>query len=110
MMVNRWLQRYQDLERTRSRYILRNRFWQQYTRAVGLLNDNGDPVFDNDSGQPVRSWRWGIRSYTDYCELGDLNGLVDQDNYTPAGTQDHRYVLLLQFLTVQVRQFCLLNS
>lgn len=81
--VQRLSARYRDLDQLDSEYILRNRCWRESDRSVLSTDNDGNPITDG-SGNSMRVWYHGIRSFTDFCDGGDLEMVVDDYN-----SQDH---------------------
>ena len=55
-------------------FVLRDRHWERFDRSTAETDANGnvqlDPIF------PSHLWYYGLRSYTDFCNGGDLDKLL----------------------------------
>ncbi|KAF1970030.1 hypothetical protein BU23DRAFT_650854 [Bimuria novae-zelandiae CBS 107.79] len=69
--------RYQYLNQTKSPNILRNRHSEPFTWPCSHEDEDCNPVADDD-GAEMRLWFYGVKSYTDFCDGGDLRKLFNQ--------------------------------
>lgn len=67
-----------------SEYILTPRAWERCERSLPHNDANGNNLLDEE-GAPLRVWYYGIRSYSDFCDGGDLGELAERHMGLPHG-------------------------
>lgn len=68
---------YELLEFIPSEHILRTRTMDVNRRSIPWVAAGGN-VLRNNQGEALRVWYYGIRSYTDFCDGGNLEQLAQR--------------------------------